>query len=157
LTSHFLGHANCNNNRAALNWTHRPEWGDGKLTDKDQSARNWAMGCHLAALTLYVGIPFGNLLGPLLVWLFKKDEYALVDEQGKESLNFQISLLVYSIVAIIAAIACAVTVIMIPVAILLGILLAVLFVVNLVMIIVAAVKTSNGERFTYPLSIKFIK
>lgn len=122
-----------------------------------QSARNWAMGCHLAALTFYVGIPFGNVLGPLLVWLFKKDEYPLVDEQGKESLNFQISLLVYSIVAIIVAVACAVTVILVPVVLLLGILLVVIFIVNLVLIIVAAIKTSNGENFSYPLSIKFIK
>lgn len=59
------------------------------MTDNDQVARNWAMGCHLAALTCYVGIPFGNILGPLLVWLFKKDEYALVDEHGKEALNFR--------------------------------------------------------------------
>ncbi len=127
------------------------------MTDNDQAARNWAMGCHLAALTCYMGIPFGNILGPLLVWLFKKDEYVLVNEQGTESLNFQISLMVYSLVTIIAIVIFALTVILIPVAILLGILLAVLFVVNLVMIIVAAVKTSNGETFRYPLSIKFIK
>ena len=119
------------------------------MTDNDQVARNWAMGCHLAALTCYVGIPFGNILGPLLVWLFKKDEYALVDEHGKEALNFQISVMVYSLVAVI--------VIVIPVAIALGILLAALFAVNLVLIIVAAIQTSNGETFRYPLSIKFIK
>lgn len=127
------------------------------MTDNDQTARNWAMGCHLAALAFYVGIPFGNILGPLLVWLFKKDEYALVDEHGKEALNFQISLMVYSLVTVVAIVVFALTVILIPVAILLGILLAVLFVVDLVLIIVAAVKTSNGETFRYPLSIKFIK
>jgi uncharacterized Tic20 family protein len=127
------------------------------MTDNEQAARNWAMGCHLAALTCYVGIPFGNILGPLLVWLFKKDEYAQVDEHGKEALNFQISLMVYSLVTVIAIIVFSLTVILIPVAILLGILLAVLFVVDLVLIIVAAIKTSNGETFRYPLSIKFIK
>jgi uncharacterized Tic20 family protein len=115
------------------------------------------MGCHLAALTCYVGIPFGNILGPLLVWLFKKDEYALVDEHGKEALNFQISVMVYSLVAVIVIVIFALTFILIPVAIALGILLAALFAVNLVLIIVAAIQTSNGETFRYPLSIKFIK
>jgi len=127
------------------------------VNDNAQLARNWAMGCHLAALVLYVGVPFGNILGPLLVWLLKKDEYALVDQQGKEALNFQISLMVYSIVAVIALVVCAVTVILVPVAVVLGVLLVILFLVNLIMIIVAAIKTSNGEWFTYPLTIKFIK
>jgi len=119
----------------------------------EQSARNWAMGCHLAALVFYIGVPFGNILGPLIVWLIKKDEYALVDQQGKEALNFQISLMVYSIIAAVAAIACAFTVVLIPVAVALGVLLVVLFLADLVLIIIAAVKTSNGELFTYPLTI----
>lgn len=127
------------------------------MVDNEQSARNWAMGCHLAALTLYVGVPFGNILGPLLLWLLKKDEYALVDQQGKEALNFQISLMIYSIVAVIAIVVCAITVILIPVAVVLGILLGILLLVNLVTIIVAALKTSNGELFSYPFTIRFIK
>lgn len=91
------------------------------------------------------------------MWLFKKDEYALVDEHGKEALNFQISVMVYSLVAVIVIVIFALTFILIPVAIALGILLAALFAVNLVLIIVAAIQTSNGETFRYPLSIKFIK
>lgn len=127
------------------------------MIDSESSARNWAMGCHLAALVLYVGVPFGNILGPLVVWLLKKDEYALVDQQGKESLNFQISLMIYSLVAIIAIIICAVSIILVPLAVVLGILLVLLYLLNLVVIIVAAIKTSNGELFTYPLTIKLIK
>jgi hypothetical protein len=64
---------------------------------EEQKNRNWAMGCHLAALALYIGIPFGNIFGPLIIWLIKKDEIPLVDEQGKESLNFQISLILYGV------------------------------------------------------------
>ena len=65
--------------------------------------------------------------------------------------------MVYSIIAAVAAIACAFTVVLIPVAVALGVLLVVLFLADLVLIIIAAVKTSNGELFTYPLTIRFIK
>ena len=55
------------------------------------------MLCHLSSLAGSV-IPFGNIVGPLVVWLIKKDEYAFVDDQGKESLNFQISITIYTVV-----------------------------------------------------------
>jgi uncharacterized Tic20 family protein len=123
----------------------------------DQLARNWAMGCHLAALAFYIGIPFGNILGPLIIWLIKKNEYQLVDEQGKEALNFQISVIIYSIVGAIAAVVFAITLIMIPIAVILGIAIALLFLFDLVITIVAAVKVANGEDFSYPLSLRLIK
>ena len=50
----------------------------------------WAMLCHLSVFSSFL-IPFGNILGPLIVWLIKHEEFALVDDQGKESLNSQIS------------------------------------------------------------------
>jgi uncharacterized Tic20 family protein len=49
----------------------------------------WAMFCHIAAFAFFI-FPFGNILGPLVIWLIKKETYPFVDEQGKESLNFQI-------------------------------------------------------------------
>ena len=55
----------------------------------------WAGFCHLAALAGYVVPMVGNIVGPLVVWLMKKEEYPLVDDQGKESINFQISILIY--------------------------------------------------------------
>ena len=127
------------------------------MNDDNQLARNWAMGCHLAALAAYVGIPFGNILGPLIIWLLKKNEFALVDEQGKEALNFQISIMIYSIVGVVAAVVFAITLFLIPVAIIIGITIALLFLFNLVIVIIAAVKVSNGEPFRYPLSIQFLK
>jgi hypothetical protein len=57
-------------------------------SDADKKARNWATFCHLAALAGFIGIPFGNILGPLITWLVKRNEYPLVDQQGKEALNF---------------------------------------------------------------------
>lgn len=127
------------------------------MIDDSQLARNWAMGCHLAALTFCLGVPFGNLLGPLLIWLLKRNDSALVDEQGKESLNFQISIMIYSVVIIVLGLFCAITLVLIPVAILLGVLLVLLFVLDLVLVIIASMKTSNGESYQYPLSIQFLK
>ncbi|MBN2378001.1 MAG: DUF4870 domain-containing protein, partial [Sedimentisphaerales bacterium] len=59
----------------------------------------WAMFCHLAALSTYIGIPFGNVIGPLIVWQIKKDEHPYIDEQGKAALNFQISVLIYAVIS----------------------------------------------------------
>jgi uncharacterized Tic20 family protein len=113
---------------------------------KKNEANTWAMLCHLTALTTYIGIPFGNIIVPLIIWLIKKDEFAFVDEQGKESLNFQISMTIY---AIVAGLLCLVVI---------GfILLPVIVVAHIVLTILATVKTNQGEGYIYPFSIKFIK
>jgi len=107
--------------------------------------RTYSMLCHLSALSGLI-IPFGNVIGPLVFWLLKKDEYPEVDRQGKAALNFQLSLTIYSIIAAILIV------------ILVGfVLLGAIFLFGLIMTIVASVKSSNGERFEYPLSINLIK
>lgn len=104
-----------------------------------------AMLCHLSALAMFI-IPFGSILGPLIVWLTKKDQYPEVDRQGKDALNFQLSLMLYAFVAGILVI------------LLVGfVLLIALGVLNLVVIIVASVKSKNGERYEYPFAIRFIQ
>ncbi len=113
------------------------------MNEKD--ARTWAMFCHLGALAGYI-IPFGNIIAPLVIWLIKKDESPLVDDQGKESLNFQISITIYALVALVLTL------------IIIGFFL--LFAVGifaLVMVIVATVKVNSGEKYRYPLCIRFIK
>lgn len=111
---------------------------------EEKEARNWAMGCHLAALAGFV-VPFGSIIGPLIIWLIKKDESSFVDRQGKEALNFQITMLIAFLVCIVLAF------------ILIGFLLmAVVVIFDLVMIIVAAIKTSEGEDFRYPVSLRLI-
>ena len=65
-----------------------------------QDERTWGMLCHLSAFAGYV-FPFGGIVGPLVVWLIKKDEMPFVDDQGKEALNFQISVLIYAIVSFV--------------------------------------------------------
>lgn len=114
-------------------------------TVEDKDARTWAMICHLSALTGYV-LPFGNIIGPLIVWLIKKDEYAFVDAQGKEAINFQITV----------TIACIISIVLIF--ILIGfVLLGIVAVYALVMMIVAAVKANEGVNYQYPYVIRLLK
>lgn len=105
----------------------------------------WAMLCHLSALIAYVGVPLGHIIGPLVVWLIKKDQYPLVDDQGKEALNFQISVTIYGILAGFL-IFLFVGFLLLPAVILF----------DLVMIIVAAVKANQGIAYRYPLCIRFM-
>lgn len=117
-------------------------------------AKNWAVGCHVAALAGFVGIPFGHILGPLVVWLIKKNEFPFLDAQGKEAINFQISMTIYGVVAVILSLAGLFAVMMMPAAMMMIMAVGLL---DLVFIIVAAVKVSNGEDYRYPLAIRIIK
>lgn len=113
----------------------------------NSDAKTWAMFCHLAALAGYI-VPFGNLIGPLVIWQIKKSEIPLVDDQGKEALNFQITVTIVGIVGFILAILTA------------GLLFPVLFLVGiaaLVFIILAALAANKGERYRYPFAIRLIK
>lgn len=125
--------------------------------ENEQLSRNWSMGCHLASLAMFLGVPFGNILGPLLIWLIKKDEILQVDEAGKEALNFQISVTIYLALAIVGAIISAITVVFIPIAVTLGILIPMILIFDVVMVIIASVKVSSGQSFQYPLTIRFIQ
>jgi len=111
---------------------------------QDKEAKMWAMFCHLSALVGFV-IPFGNIIGPLIIWILKKDEYELVNLNGKEALNFQISITIY----IIASILLIFIVIGIP------ILIALAF-FELFAIVIAAIKANEGAVFRYPLTIRFL-
>lgn len=120
---------------------------DTPKVEVDQSQeRIWAMLCHLTALLIFIGIPFGNLIGPLVVWLIKKNDMPLVDSHGKESLNFQLSMTIYALAAGLLIF------IVIGIPLLIG-----LMILNLVLVITAAVKVNNGVNFEYPLTIRFLK
>jgi uncharacterized Tic20 family protein len=106
--------------------------------------RMWAMFAHLSALAGFI-IPFGSILGPLIIWQIKKNEYPLVDDQGKEALNFQITMA-------IAFIACLILMI-----VLIGIILIwIVGLFDLVMIVIAAIKANNGERYRYPFTLRLV-
>jgi len=113
--------------------------------EDDKQARTWGMLCHLAALAGYLG-PLLNILGPFIVWIIKKNEFSFVDEQGKESMNFQITMTVLALLALLLIV------------VKIGFLLIfAVGIVNLVFVIIASVKTSNGESYQYPFKIRFIK
>jgi uncharacterized Tic20 family protein len=107
--------------------------------------RTWSVLCHASALLGLFLHFFGHLLGPLVVWLIKRDASPEIDANGKESLNFQISMLIYDA---IAAILCIV---------LIGIpILIALWILNTVFVIIASVKTSEGKFYRYPFTIRFL-
>lgn len=113
------------------------------LTKED---RNMAMLCHLAAFATVVGIPLGNIIGPLVVWLIKREQSSFVDWHGKESINFQISVTIYVIISAILILA------------IIGfVLLPLTIVFALVMVIVATMRANDGIRHQYPLTMRFIK
>ena len=107
--------------------------------------RQWAMFCHLAALAGFV-IPFGNIIGPLILWVLKKDESSFIDYHGKESVNFQISISIYVVVSIILII------LLIGIVLLIGI-----GIMSIVFLVIAALKANDGIYFSYPLTIRFLK
>jgi len=111
-----------------------------------KDACTWAMFCHLAGLGGFVIPAIGSVIGPLIVWQIKKDLDPFVDRNGKEALNFQISMLIYGIVA---GLLCTVFI---------GcFLLPLVGIADLVLLIIAAIKANNGEAYRYPVTIRLIK
>jgi hypothetical protein len=123
-----------------------PQASKEEVPQVSKEEQNWAMICHLSALAGFL-VPFGNVFGPLVVWLMKRAEMPMVERHGKEALNFQITV----------AIAIAICVPLIFV--LIGIpLMFIVGVGALIMTIMAAVKVSNGDfDYRYPLSIRLLK
>lgn len=107
--------------------------------------KNWGMYCHLAGFAGLL-IPFGNVLGPLLIWIIKKEEYPFVEVEGKEALNFQITV---SIAAIIAGLL-SVVLIGIPLLIAIGI-LAIIFMIKAIM------ETNEGRPYRYPFNLRLVQ
>lgn len=121
----------------------------GSYPDPEASSnkeeRMWAMLCHLSSFAVFIIPTFGNIIAPLVVWLVKRDQFHLVDDQGKESMNFQISLTIYMIISIILSL------VLIGIPVLVG-----LSIFWFVMVIIASVKSYEGGYYRYPLTIRFI-
>ena len=110
------------------------------------NVRTWNALCHASALLgVFLHFP-GHLIPPLIVWLAKRDESPEIDAHGKEALNFQISMLIYSL---ISGVFCL---------ILIGfVFIAVLWVLNAVFVIIAAIHASDGKFYRYPMTIRFLE
>jgi uncharacterized Tic20 family protein len=104
-----------------------------------QNAKNMGMLCHLLGLIT-------NFLGPLIIWLIKKDDDPFIDSNGKEALNFQLSVMFAMIAAGILSFVCIG-----------ALLMPVIMALDIVFSIIACIKASNGEDYKYPLCIRLVK
>lgn len=110
-----------------------------------QEARQWAMFCHFAAFLGFI-FPFGNLLGPLIVWQIKRESDPFVDRQGKEALNFQIT------VSLAVVVSCLLMLVVIG-----FFLLGLVSIGALVLTIIAGIKANEGLDYRYPFTWRPIK
>ena len=107
--------------------------------------RTWAMLCHFSAFTGLI-FPFGNFLAPLIIWLIKKEELPFVEDQGKEVLNFQISMTIYLLISLILCF------IFIGIPIVIG-----LVIFGFIITIIAAISANDGKVYRYPMNLRLIK
>jgi len=116
------------------------------VVETNPEARLWAMFCHLAALCGII-LPFiGNIVGPIIVWAIRKDRHPFVDDQGKEAINFQITVTIAILISAVLMLA------------LIGfILVPIIFITSLILLIIAGVQANTGVRYRYPINIRFIK
>ncbi|MEJ5208299.1 MAG: DUF4870 domain-containing protein [Lysobacteraceae bacterium] len=108
-------------------------------------ARQWGLFAHLSALIGLI-IPFGNVLGPLIIWQVKKAEMPFVDDQGKEALNFQITVAIAMLICIVLSF------------VLIGLLLLpIVGIAALVFTIIGGIKANEGQYYRYPFALRLIK
>lgn len=142
------------------------------IQETSPEEKNWAIGAHLSAFASLI-IPFGNIIGPLIVWLVKRQESEFVNEHGKAALNFQISFLIYTLFFLVMFMVNLFKAIpqfdalgnnASPMEVF-GILggwiiwlVPILFIglFKLIVIIIAAIKAGEGKTYKYPLTIPFI-
>src|SRR5439155_2466182 len=112
-----------------------------ETSTSSRDIRTWNVLCHATALAGFFVPWAGHILGPLIVWLAKRNDSPEIDEHGKESLNFQISMLIYNV---IASVVCLV---------LIGfVILAILYVLNLVLVIFVSFLACEVKFFSYLIS-----
>lgn len=134
-----------NNSEVTATEEAQPSAAPSSNADSNKEERNWAMGCHLASFAGFL-IPFGNIIGPLVVWLVKKEEFPMVADHGKEALNFQIT------VALIGILFAILIIVFISI-----LLLPALAIYWIVFTIIATMKANEGESYRYPFTLRLIK
>ncbi len=113
-------------------------------TPEEQS---WAIALHLSGFAGFLLPSLGQIIAPLVIWLIKRPASAYLDRVGKEVLNFQISYTIYAAAAGFLWWFFCIGLLVLPVILILWI----------VLMIVAAVKTSNGEDYKYPFTIRLLQ
>lgn len=139
-----------------------PAWGTPQPHPSGLSGevRGWGIGSHLAGLGLgLVSAATLAFLGPLVIWLVKRDDHRFIDHHAKESLNFQLTVLLVLVSSILLTIPVVVIgVLTLGLALIpIGLLAVAAVIAWFVLPIIAAVKASNGEGYRYPLTIRFVR
>jgi uncharacterized protein len=143
-----------------------------------QAVRMWGMSCHLASLggillVFLLPIPFLNVLVTYLVWRMGREKHPFVDEQGKEALNFQFSMVIYFftffllslfLLALTCGIALTASTFSSTVSQMFSILgivclliFAIALIFEIVVILFAAIKAANGQSYRYPFTLRFVR
>jgi uncharacterized protein len=140
LDQHTTSCPQCGTNLAAGGGTETTATGTA-----DQAVRNTAVAAHLSTFAGLI-VPFGSVIGPLAVWLTRRDRDPFIDQAGREALNFGISIAIYGLVALVAAL------------MLVGIPLLIVGVIAWVVLAsLAAAKASQGETYRYPLTMRLVR
>ncbi len=117
-----------------------------------RETRKWEMLFHLGGLASLVIFPSANIILPLVIWLTKRDTDPYVDKQGREAVNFQISIFLYG--AFVTAMVFLLKFILIGY--LLFWLPLLVVIAQLGGTIVGAIRAHDGENFRYPLILRFL-
>ena len=149
--------------------------------DINKEARIWGMWCHLSSIAVWIPIliigslgipiPFANILAPLIIWQTKKNTHPFIDAQGKESLNFQISMLIYSIIGTIIGLflgflTCGIAIsanqagidaILVTLLITVAVIIILLLIFQLFVVLFASFKAYKGNSYFYPFTIRFLR
>src|SRR5205809_2382235 len=116
-----------------------------QITATSSSVRTWCILAHATALVGFLVPVAGHLVGPLIIWLAKRQDSPEIDAHGKESMNFQISMLIWNAIALVLCL------------VLIGIpILVLLHILNIIFVIVASIQASEGKLYRYPLAIRLI-
>ncbi len=116
---------------------------NGRPTNADDT--NWGVIAHLSALAGLI-IPFGHIIGPLVVMLTKGKDSDFVGDQAREALNFQITASIAFVVSMVLMV------------VLIGfVMIMVVGIADLVLVILAAVAASKGTAYRYPFTLRLIK
>jgi uncharacterized protein len=117
--------------------------------EENADARSWAVFCHLSPLIgILLSVGLLNFVGPLVIWLVKREQYPYVDDQGKEALNFQLTLLILSLICLVVTLVSC------------GALFPILFlplILQVVFAIISSMAANKGEYYRYPYNIRIVK
>lgn len=122
------------------------------LSPEEKNTRQWNMFCHLAALSGFVGVPFGSVLGPLLVWQIKKNEIPSVIVHGKAALNFQLTVLI----GMIASFMVGFVLLAVCIGVLFLILAGLIALCGLIFAVIAGISANDGKEYKYPWSLTLV-